>query len=287
MAGLNRINGRRLAPLVLAAGAAGLAIASQAQANLTISLQLAGSTPTAPITSAPIVGTTPIEIDVWAQVTATYASSYYSGANGLADYGFSSAYYGIVSTQVSPSGDVATSGGITSAALESWDKGLGAEPGIIGDTNSDGAADVGESPESTTGANVAFANGNSSPPAMTGVQIASTNPTDVVALPGGGYEYLLERVYFTPSATDASTLNRKITYSPMLPLSSTHGGPAIWLEDGDNAEYGRLSSTQGNLAQTSNFIQGSSVLFYLVPEPTSVSLLGLTAVGLLSRRRKA
>lgn len=303
-----RTAGKRLAPLVLAAGAAGFAITPQAHASLTISLQLAGSTAGAPITSAPIVGTTPIEVDVWAQVVPNLAAGSYTGTNpitastyygqgGASAYAFTFAYYGLVSTQVSPGGDVATSGGLTSAALESWDKGSGASPGVLGDTNADGAADDGSSPESALDNNVAFAVGNTSnspyPYGVTASDVQPTDPggipaTDVMPLPGGGYEFLLQRDYFTPSATDATTLGRKISYAVSIPTGSTS---ALWIEDGDAARPGKITiNGNSNTSDPNNYLVGSSVLFYVpgvTPEPASVSLLGLTAVGLLARRRKA
>jgi hypothetical protein len=299
----NRISGKRIAPLVLAATAAGLAVNSTAQANLTISLQLAGGA-----TSALIVGTTPIEIDVWAQVTANLPSSSYAPESndafpgGAADYGFEGAYFGVVSTQVYPTGDVTSSGGLTSAALEPWDRGSLSKPGILGDTNGDGAADNGENPETEEGNNVAYAVGATA-------QTAWPNPVpandpgipagDVQALPGGGYEFLLERMFFTPSMADATTVGRQISYSPVIP-TSTRGGPALWVEDGTptvrgapgDASPGMIippnpNPLQPGVPDPGNFLVGSSVLLYETPEPASVSLMSFVAIGLLARRRKA
>jgi len=297
-----RTAGKRLAPLVLAAGAAGLAISSPAQANLTISLQLAGSTAGAPITSQAIVGTAAIEIDVWAQITPNLPAGSYAGNGTAGDYAFQSSYFGVLSTQVNPSGDVATSGGLTSAALESWDKGTGATPGVIADTNGDGATDIGSSPENIlTEPNIAYAVGNTSnnsSPTPIPANDSAIPVGDVMSLPGGGFEFLLEKVYYTPSATDATTLGRKITYSPIIP-TSTSGGPAIWVEDGPTyatpatpgiAKAGKIYNTSSQLVNDpGNFLAGSSVLLYVpgvVPEPTSLSLLGVGAAGLLARRRK-
>jgi hypothetical protein len=286
---------------MLAAGAAGVGLSSPAQANLTISLQLAGGA-----TSALIVGTAPIEIDVWAQITPNLPSTSYAPQSGDAfpgqakDYGFDQAYYGVISTQVNPSGDVATSGGITSAALESWvnNTGLGATPGVVGDSNSDGAADVGDAPpETETGTNVSYALALTAPSSTAGSS-GSIPAGDVKSLPGGGYEFLLEKEYYTPSATDATTLGRQITYSPETTGSAAGG--AIWTEDGSPGVQGSPGTAQTghillpgppttNGKDTGNEVAGSSVLLYTpaVPEPATVSLLGLSALGLLTRRRKA
>jgi hypothetical protein len=273
-------------------------MSSPAHASLTISLQLAGGA-----TSAAIVGTTPIEIDVWAQVVANLPSSSYAPESGdpypgsAADYGFQGALYGIVSTQVYPTGDVAMSGGLTSAALESWDKGFGSKPG---------AADLGESPETIDGNNVAYAVGATA-------QTAWPNPVpandpgipsgDVEPLTGGGYEFLLERVFFTPSASDAMTVGREITYSAVIPTGPHTSSAALWVEDGTPTVRGAPGAgipgqiilptpgpdpTGAGSPDPGNFQVGTSVLLYTeTPEPTGISLLGFGVVGMLARRRRA
>src|ERR1700722_7711822 len=137
-------SGRRMRPIVLAGAAGLLGVASAAQADMKISLQFTNGTSTHQFTAAD--ETTPVEIDVWAQITPNTnfdGPAAPGGGNpnypGVAsDYIFNSAVYGVLSTQVSGSG-----GGLTSAALEAWANGAGAAAGPITDANGDGAADLG------------------------------------------------------------------------------------------------------------------------------------------------
>lgn len=272
-----RSPGKKIAPLVLAGAAGLLALSPVVRANLNIALQFPDGSTTHTFT--PVDLTTPVEIDVWAQLRPNVT---YDGANAnypgtAADYTYAISNFGIYSSQVA--NPYNSTGGIVSAVLESWN-GLTALPGPISDANNDGANDVG-GVFPPAGASTLLASPKGAFPGGTAANSVSP-AADVAPLPGGGFEFLVEKIYY--QATPADLLAHDIDYYVLVQKLGSNA--AVWIEDDDRADAGTIDTPSGPIA-ASLYTGTGEVFFTNVPEPLSSALLGLTSAGLLARRQRS
>jgi hypothetical protein len=243
---------RKLGGLVLAAAAAlGACYQTSSQAALVLDLRVARSTD---LTAAD-QGTT-IPIQVWAVVT---------GANaGNTDEGIEYVYYNVRSTLGgTPLGQLA------SAQLVAPFASAGSQVGDLVDRNADGILDLGASGNTRQ---TAPGNQNARPGFSPTVLAGASDGTNNAL--ANGREWLVETINFrvADQLPESGSLN--------FAIQTVAGGlsPSFRIQE-DGVARTSTSATA--------YSGGSSVTFTsVVPEPASLSALGLGALALLARRRK-
>jgi hypothetical protein len=232
------------------------AVASVASAGLVVDVRLAGGGK-----SINVVDGQDVQIQLWAQVHG-------SDANVLND-GLSNLYTAIGSTVVTPG----VAGSMTSFALQTaWANATGSQQGVAADFNGDGVGDWGSnSAVSTDRPNYILAIDDLAPSARFG----NSSPTATANQLADGYEFLIGTgVFHVTTATGGETdLNAlKPAWTTANPKYSTY------TQDGTSLS---ASNTANQLAF------GAPVTLVTVPEPATMSILGLGLCGLIARRRHA
>ena len=249
-------------------------LASSAQAALTLDLRFSDGSKLKQITAGDL---TPISINVWAVVSGAAGNSAEEGLQSV---------IGAFRSNVISAG---FTGGITSAALGSGWGGSGSAVGVATNLSADGIGDWGNASNTPLTLGTTFFRARTSKSVPNQIDFGdATSPggSTFNSLADGGAEFLIGSVVFTPTAAPQGAI---LDYAPNTVLGGTVA-PAGWWEDaGDtsaaNPTGGKLVSNGTLGPATPNVALGTVRIEVPIPEPTSLGLLGLGALGLVRRRR--
>jgi hypothetical protein len=246
-----RISRRASGKLMAAAvGATGL-VAAQADAGLTIDLRALGVTTTA----AGVIDEKNVIISAPADSVTLGVYARVNGTDGINNETFNSAY-GLLNSAGVLKGNLA--GGVVNGFNDSAHMN-----GSLTDWDSDGDLDVGLSPTSSSSTGKFFARN------------ATAGGVPLTPINANTGEILIGQFVFTatgipgPSSTIVNFLRR-----------NNNGGnvsvAALWFEDGSTVNKAPNMSPYG--------VNPQGVTIVAIPEPTTLGLMALGAIGLLRRR---
>lgn len=236
----------------------GLAVAGAAQAGMIYDLRFADGSHT----QVAQAGQT-YHLQLWVQVTGSDGNHANDALNSASDIE-------MLSNQAS--GGAITSGGLQNAALVApWDGLNGSQVGTSSDLNGDGVIDWGSSSTGSGNTNYMIAR-----PTGGAAQVAGGSVG--LEVDANTWEYEIATFDFLAGTVGSGTT----TISSVHPNVASFPAFSLLLGSIDGTSY-KVTSGSGS---ASNPAWNNGVTFTAVPEPASLSLLGLGALGLLGRRRK-
>jgi len=202
-------------------------------------------------------------LELWAQVSGTNATQ--------SDEKLTNTYVNIVSTQVGGGNIVA--GGLAAATVATPFDGAGFRAGGPGDLNSDGVIDWGSTSTAAANTNYMFTRTNT-----VGGELGGTTGQDADGIgPGLTWEWKIATFTVTAAAVGAG----QTRFNIVKPAATSFVAVNYAVAAVDNVNF-LVSQTNQQGAYTGS--QG--VTFMPIPEPASVGLLGVAAIGLLGRKRR-
>ncbi len=255
--------------VVLAATAA---LHSVATAELNIDLRFTDGSKLKSITAGDL---SPVTINAWAVVTGAPGNA---NSEGLLYAIFA------VQSQIAVSG---ITGGITSATnTTGWNRNLGTSPGAASNLTNDGIGDWGNASNTPLNLGDSYFRARANLPTLQFDFGDANSPVGSVynSLPDGGKEFLVGSFVFTPAAMPADS---HLNYIPVRPLGGTNS-TAGWAEDVEDKTIqgsGQLTPLTGiyNPATPNPLGINGVTMTTFVPEPASLSFIGLLGMGLVQR----
>jgi len=259
----------------VALGTGIIATAGTANAGVLYDLRFAGAQPVGSGSAGDGVhslGAVPgtYHLELWARVSGTNATN--------ADEGLTNIYTAIASQQ--QSGGAITAGGLAAGAVVTPFDATGlARNGAANSISADGIVDWGGTSSNLNDTNYMWSRTGTSGGETGGGTLGQANNSS-----GIGWEFKVATFDLTVGATGGTGVT---AFNPVKPNATFTGTSIVTatyvVSKVDNTT---LNITTANQASQGTYTNSLGVSLVPVPEPTAIGLLGVGAVGLISRKRR-